>query len=95
MLNVDHLTKGNATESVANQQEMKELFPNCYGAPTIKFEQMFIGISTRSASLCATARAMFGVISPNNESAMTIPIGPEITSAFRHPTITAFSPVAP
>ena len=34
------------------------------------------------------------VISPSMESAITIPMGPMITSAFRHATSTAFSPVA-
>lgn len=32
------LTEGKATESVANQEEIKELFPNTYGMPIIRFE---------------------------------------------------------
>ena len=41
------------------------------------------------------AAAMAGVISPIMESAITIPSGPTITSAVRHATSTAFSPVPP
>jgi len=41
------------------------------------------------------ASAMARVISPRRESAMTIPIGPMITSASRLATRTGFSPVAP
>ncbi len=32
------MTQGASTEAVANKQEVKELFPNCYGAPVVKFE---------------------------------------------------------
>ncbi|MFI3297159.1 MAG: diphosphate--fructose-6-phosphate 1-phosphotransferase [bacterium] len=32
------LTEGKETESVANQEEIKSLFPNTYGMPIIKFE---------------------------------------------------------
>ncbi len=32
------LTEGKATESVANQAEIKKLFPNTYGLPVVKFE---------------------------------------------------------
>ena len=30
---------GNATQSVANQSEIKELFPNTYGMPIVTFEE--------------------------------------------------------
>ena len=33
------LTEGVATESVANQAQIQQLFPNTYGMPLIKFEQ--------------------------------------------------------
>ncbi len=33
------ITEGNPTESVANQTEIKELFPNTYGLPILKFEE--------------------------------------------------------
>ena len=33
------LTEGSATESVANQAQIQQLFPNTYGMPLIKFEQ--------------------------------------------------------
>ena len=29
--------QGKATEAVANKEEVKSLFPNCYGAPAVKF----------------------------------------------------------
>ena len=32
------LTQGAATEAVANKEEVKALFPNCYGTPVVKFE---------------------------------------------------------
>lgn len=41
------------------------------------------------------AVAMAGVISPNKELAMTIPIGPMMMSEFLALTIHGFSPVAP
>ena len=33
------LVEGDNTESVANQEEIKELFPNTYGMPVVSFEQ--------------------------------------------------------
>ena len=48
----------------------------------------------RMASAFATASAIGSVTSPSKESAITIPIGPMIMSAFRQATITGFSPVA-
>ena len=33
------LTAGEPTESVANQAQIQQLFPNTYGMPLIKFEQ--------------------------------------------------------
>ena len=37
-VNYISLTKGAATEAVANKEEVKALFPNCYGLPSVKFE---------------------------------------------------------
>ena len=54
-----------------------------------------MGIRIFLAGLCPTAAAMAGEISPISASAMTMPSGPRITSAFRQATIRAFSPVAP
>jgi len=34
-----NIQKGDATESVANQNEIAELFPNTYGAPVVTFEK--------------------------------------------------------
>ena len=41
-----------------------------------------------------TAAAMAGVISPSRASAITMPMGPTMISAWRQLTTTAFSPVA-
>ena len=31
------LVEGSATQSVRDQEEIKALFPNCYGGPTVTF----------------------------------------------------------
>ena len=59
--------------------------------PTTRLLQRLIGMSTRRASLCPTACAMRGVISPHMESAITIPTAPTMMSAWRQLTTTAFS----
>ena len=64
------------------------------GTPTTMLSQWLMGMSTRVASLWQTAAAIAGVISPSSESAMTMPMGPTMTSARRQLTTTAFSPVA-
>lgn len=37
-VNYISMSKGSATEAVANKDEVKALFPNCYGEPAVKFE---------------------------------------------------------
>ena len=62
--------------------------------PATRVSQRLTGMSTRAARLWPTATAMAGVTSPSSASAMTMPMGPAITSALRQATMTAFSPVA-
>ena len=63
-------------------------------APATRLSHFPVGIRIRFASLCATASAIFGDISPHRESAITIPSGPIMISARLEATTTAFSPVA-
>ena len=46
------------------------------------------------ASAWPTAAAIRGVTSPKRASAMTMPMGPMMTSAFRQATRVGFSPLA-
>ena len=65
-----------------------------FGTPAIRFSHLFIGMRILEASARLIESAIFSVTSPRSESAITIPIGPMITSALRQATATGFSPVA-
>ena len=97
------LLRGAEAEAVANHlldpmlRGAIVLAPEGMGKSALAEEVLHRLEGTRilGATLCPTATAIFGVISPSMASARTMPMGPMISPALRHCTTTAFSPVAP